>query len=795
MDISIIRKRAGWLVFLFCLAIYSLTLCPTVFWDDAGELIAAAYTLGIPHPPGHPLYVIIGKLFTLIPLGSIAARVNFMSAFFGAVACWLVYKIIWERLDEHPWRPAAAAGGALFFAFATTVWEQSTVAETTTLHCSFMMLLTLFTFRLASGGVLWKDEGRSLCLLAFLFGVSLTNHVAGVFFFPAISCVLIWKFRGRVFRPKLFFGMFASLLMGLLTYAYLPLRSMMDPAIDWGNPETLRNFIWVVTARQYAPDLVSTPNIFLVAGNLFLRGRDLLHQFSLLGCFFGAVGVWRLAKQETRVVIYSFLAIAALFYTGLNSAFISAYFVPAFALISIWIGVGLFQVFEWMPRLMVRIRVGSWAAAVQSSLCAILAAGFLLPLSIHYREMDRSKHDYALLYGRRLLEGLPQNSAFFTTDGYALFILWYLIHCEHERPDVMVIDPTWLAGSIALSSQVLEQYRELKVPSPEMVARYTAKAKGPADRRFRTIQAFLDVNYRDRPIYWGIIEAENPFVQHLVPEGVRFRYSASPVVLDDTMLAKNTRFWESEAGRFHNDGEMQKDKISKEIYPVELNNQGLMFEKLGHLDLSRMAIEQALEFNPEYPISRYNLGRLEALEGNHQAAAREYRLATEGNPYMAVAYYGLGNANRNIGKYDEAFLAYRQAVRLYPEYFEAITGMGRLYGGIGHYEEAADQYNRALEVEPSYVFALRGLAEAYLQLGRPTEAKSVLDKALELEPDSVPGLFTLARYYARVGEQQKAAGALSRSIALGGNDRLKEALNDDDLNTVAKGLMEKKIGA
>ena len=206
MEGSTLRRRAAWLAFAFSLLVYTITLCPTVYWDDAGELIAAAYTLGIPHPPGHPLYVIIGKLFTLIPLGSIAGRVNFMSAFFGALSCVLVYKIITERLEKHPWRPAAALGGALFFAFAPTAWEQATVAETTTLHSFFMMLLTLMVFRLASGETLWKSEARSLCLFGFVYGLSLTNHVAGVFFIPAFAYILVLKFRKRLFGPRLLAG-------------------------------------------------------------------------------------------------------------------------------------------------------------------------------------------------------------------------------------------------------------------------------------------------------------------------------------------------------------------------------------------------------------------------------------------------------------------------------------------------------------------------------------------------------------------------------------------------------------
>jgi len=790
MDISTLRKRAGWLAFVSPLVIYTLTLCPTVFWDDAGELIAAAYILGIPHPPGHPLYVIIGKLFTLIPVGSIAWRVNFMSAFFGALSCFLVYKIIDDRLGRRPWGPVAALGGAFFFAFAPTVWEQATVAETTTLHCFFMMLVTLLVFRLVSGGTVWKNETRSLCLLAFLFGLSLTNHVAGIFFFPAIAFTLILKFRTRVFAPRLLLGMFVSFCAGLLVYAYLPLRSLMDPAIDWGNPESLRNFIWVVTAKQYSPNLIAKPNVFVIIAGLMMKGQEMLRQFTFIGCALATVGVWRLAREDRRALAFSLLVIGILFYIGLNSAFISAYFVPALALMSVWIGVGIQQMFDWASRLSEKIEAAAIGSALRRSMCAALAATFVLPLGIHFADMDRSDHTYALRYGEKLLERLPEGTAFFTSDGYALFILWYLIYCENRRPDVAVIDPTWLSGSVALSSQVLEQYPDLLLPSRETVSQYTVKATDPGSRQYLTIQAVLDANYERRPIYWGIIQENMPFSRNLIPDGIVFRYSVSPVELEEEALERNSEFWNAEIDLFRMDPEMRNDKVAKEIYPVELNNQGMMFGDLGRDDLSRWAIELATEFNPEYPVSRYNLGRLEARAGNHEEAARQYQLAVEGNPYMAVAYYGLGNARRNLGRLDEAFLAYRMAARMYPDYYEALTAMGQLYSVAGQGEDAVEKFQLALEIEPTYAFALRGLGAAYLQMNRLDEAKAALDKAMELEPDSAPGLLALSKYYARIGDDNMAADALARSIEYGGRDRLVDALNDDDLKDIAPDFSE-----
>ena len=788
MNAEIFHKRAGWLACVFPLFVYVLTLCPTIYWDDAGELIAASYTLGIPHPPGHPLYVLIGKLFTLIPAGSVAWRVNLMSAFFGALTCLVLYRIILERLEDKPWKTAAALGGAFFFAFAPTVWDQATVAETSTLHSFFMLVLTFFAFRLASGGIVWKSENHSLCLFSFIYGLSLTNHVAGVFFFPAFAYILILKFRGRIFAPRLLGGMLSFFFLGLLVYAYLPIRSMANPPIDWGNPENLSNFIWVITARQYAPNLASELSLISIGANLVLRAGDLLHQFTVVGCALGLVGGWALYRTERRIVVFSLLVIGVLFYIGLNSAFISAYFIPAFALLGIWIGVGLQRMFGWIARFSERINGASLGAMMKSSLCTILAAGFVLPLGIHFKEMDRSDDRYALRYGEQLLNELPEDSALFTVDGYSLFILWYLIYCEGRRPDLMVIEPTWLSGNRALSSQVLDQYPDLALPSPETLADYVSRATGPVSHQNLTIQAVLDANAPIRQVYWGLIPGELPFARNLVPHGIVYRYSSRPVTMDEKILARNRDFWNSELEVFLRDPTMVRDKIAREIYPVELNNQGLLFERLGHDDLAEWATDLALKFNPEYPVSRYNLGRLYARAGRHDEAIKEYQRAIQGNPYMAVAYYNMGNAYKSLGRFEDAFLAYRDAVRFYPSYYEAITALGQLHFLAGQTEDAAQAFQRALEVEPKYAFATRGLATVYLQTNRLDDAKHALDRALEQDPDSPAGLYALAKYHARSGHDENATDALRRSIGIGGRVFLDEAVADDDLRDLVGNL-------
>lgn len=96
-----IKRYMGLLVFLISFTVYLMTLAPTVYVGDSGELIAASYTLGIPHPPGYPLFTILGKIFiTFIPIGSIAYRVNLLSAFFASSTVLLLYFFL-NKLIKH----------------------------------------------------------------------------------------------------------------------------------------------------------------------------------------------------------------------------------------------------------------------------------------------------------------------------------------------------------------------------------------------------------------------------------------------------------------------------------------------------------------------------------------------------------------------------------------------------------------------------------------------------------------------------------------------------------------------
>ena len=119
-------KIASALTACVAFGVYLYTLAPTVSGEDGGELVAAAYTLGIPHPTGYPIWTILGHLFTrIIPFGEIAWRVNLMSAFWAAATVGVLAYML--QRQSIRWFIACAA--ALSFAFSREFWEQSVIAE------------------------------------------------------------------------------------------------------------------------------------------------------------------------------------------------------------------------------------------------------------------------------------------------------------------------------------------------------------------------------------------------------------------------------------------------------------------------------------------------------------------------------------------------------------------------------------------------------------------------------------------------------------------------------------------
>ncbi len=194
------------------------TVAPTVYNLDSAELATAGATLGVPHPPGYPLYVLLAKGFTLIPIGDVAYRVNLMSVFFAAVALLFVH-LTARRITGST---LAALGASWILGLSYPFWANSVVAEVYTLDAALVAAMLFFLVR-------WDDERRpaDLVLVFALFGLSLAHRTTSLLMLPAIVIFI----SPTVLRDwKLALAPLATLpRLGLSIYYYLFVRLAMPP--------------------------------------------------------------------------------------------------------------------------------------------------------------------------------------------------------------------------------------------------------------------------------------------------------------------------------------------------------------------------------------------------------------------------------------------------------------------------------------------------------------------------------------------------------------------------------------
>jgi hypothetical protein len=274
--------------------IYLVTLAPTTAFWDTSEYIAAARVLGVPHPPGNPLFVIMAHVFGLIPLAaSYAVRINLFAAVTSAASAglWFLVAERWLRgIVPHRWaRYGAAFAGILVGATSWTVWNQSTVNEK-------VYTLSLLSIAVVMWLVVrWGDDepgthrDRWLVLIAYVMALTSTNHLMGVLALPALAVYVLWTDWPTVLRPWAVVTFWALLLavsgkwsdmvlggtlqvplivatVGIFGYALW--KSPRDPLVYLGLTAVIvgisLNYVWLpMRAGQYPPINEGEPVGFL----------------------------------------------------------------------------------------------------------------------------------------------------------------------------------------------------------------------------------------------------------------------------------------------------------------------------------------------------------------------------------------------------------------------------------------------------------------------------------------------------------------------------------------------------
>ena len=457
---------AALMVFAVCL----LGASPSAYWLDSAELVAAAHELGIPHPPGHPLYALLTKAVTLLPLGSIPFRASLASALALALAAAVLTSLCarvargvlrWESVARWPLAAGVAVSACLSYAAAF----QGVRAEVYALNLFVLLVAAWLLVRfgedlahpleaglpvnppIAAGA---QRELRFVYVAALVVGLGLANHHLLVLLgtFP-LAIYALWRAPNGL-RTRVVGAGLAAVLLGLSAYAYLPLRAERAPISSWGDPVRADRFAWVVSARAFQKSLRPKTDTTLADNALTLAGIT-MEALTPIGASLGLVGLLLLARRRRA------LGVALLGATLLCMASqvtmpadphnpdVHGYLLFAIALLAAgayW----FFAAIAASPRALSSAGAGPSSSRAAAHVGLVFAAALpVLQLSASWNRFSLGAFHAAEEVTRPMLRDLPTGAIALTSYFQSIFLAWHARVVEGERPDVPILHRHFLS--------------------------------------------------------------------------------------------------------------------------------------------------------------------------------------------------------------------------------------------------------------------------------------------------------------------------------------------------------------
>lgn len=402
--------------------VYVRTLAPTVYTFDSAEFATGAYVLGIVHPTGYPLYLLLGKLFTLLPFGDVAFRVNLMSAVWGGVTAALLF-LVCLRLTQ---RTVISASASLVFSFSHYYWPEAVVAETYTLNTTLLALLLLILL----GGRLTPGRAAAAGLVV---GLSFANHMSTILVLPALA---FWFVAERP-RSSAVIACLLLALLGLSLYLYFPWRYAADPplnyaktyfAVDlttpggswsWITGETFRGFMLSYDLRELADETLR------FAGWLW---SNFVGAGVVLGIA-GAAILFRQKRQEFGLLSLVFLTYS-FFFVNYRVVDKDTMFNVSYLVWAVWVACGAAAL---------ETRFAQTGTLPKSLVPASMMLFALVTLMVNFDWADQSHNTQARQFATQLFQSV-EPSSFVVTEWTWATPLEYLQIVEGQRPDVVIFD-------------------------------------------------------------------------------------------------------------------------------------------------------------------------------------------------------------------------------------------------------------------------------------------------------------------------------------------------------------------
>lgn len=516
---------AGLVTFL----LYLVTLAPSTSMWDTSEYIAAAYVLGLPHPPGNPFFVLIGRVFSVLPIApTVAMRINVLAALSSAVsaAFWFLVteRVLVQWMPRRWQRIMGGSLAVLIGATAFTVWNQSVVNEKVyTVSLVGLAFICWLTVR-------WCDDpedpvaDRLLVLIAYLLGLGYTNHMAGMLAAPAVGLAVLIRRPQTLMRWKLLVACAAALVFGLTPFATQPIRAAHFPAINEGEPTgcvteirmdctfsklTYDRFMYNFNRGQYGkPELGERQAPFTAQVGMYWLYfkwqwlRDAYNenpgvQNGLAVFYFILIilGGWMHFQKDRRSfwffgpLVFT-MTLGLIFYLNFKYGHSQApelgdsvprevrdrdyFYLWSFSALSVWAALGLFYLWETVATLFGadETKLGKTNVVEPRPRSFALTSPVLLvafvPLFGNWTQASRSGQTDTADFARDLLNSVEPYGILITVGDNDTFPLWYAQEVEGVRQDVIVANTSLMNTDWYVRQLIRNPVREYD------------EAKGPA---------------------------------------------------------------------------------------------------------------------------------------------------------------------------------------------------------------------------------------------------------------------------------------------------------------------------
>ncbi|MHB0996522.1 MAG: protein O-mannosyl-transferase family [Elusimicrobiales bacterium] len=692
-------KLFGALLVFILVPLYLYSLPPVLPpYRDSGEMASAAWTLGVAHQPGYPLYIISAKLFSLLPLGNPAWRLNLFSAAAGLAGIF----VFW-RAAAAAFSPAAAFVSALLLGFNFTMRTLSSVPEMYALNFFFACAL-LWSAR-ANG----REGGpAAVYLTAFLLGFAMTNRMDIVLALPALL-ILLWPGLRSVGLSG-FLKAAGFALLGFSLYLYLPVRSSGWPVYDWSHPADPATFWAVITrknygstldliSREYAPGQLFWPNLKAYALHLWQNFSAAL-VFAAAGIYAEFLRAPRRLAAFAALFLFSgpvFLYMANMPPNPHALAIVEPYYLLPDLAAAFWAAAGLAWAFSSLPR-----------ARPALALAALSAAGLVFHAGARgsFRRTLFAAEDYA----SDVLRGAPAGAAVVAKKDVQLFSLWYLQTVRGLRPDVHVVaqglsgSPWYNASRLRYSPSLAmrnlnsgeeKQWREFAAANPGGVystmdavlppdvpaepAGLLNRLYPPPGWRAPDLWPFYSLPRLD-PAYRDFFDKDlgTSYSQALVAAAAK-RSAAGPLGEADLRALRLASFLDPDApdaplyeGFFHSSRNDWASALKA------FGASGETYDRLLALSVKYYSLpdlKTSLARSSAY--AWLNYGVAAEKTGDRPAAEAAYRLALERNPALADAHYNMAILywNRDWGRVREEL---QETLRLNPAHPAAARFLSQI---------------------------------------------------------------------------------------------------------------------